>query len=117
MTSGRRQPDLNLTEPRRFARWKHFFVLRTDFGDKIKVMQVQLNNPELEKYIDEQIEAGHFPTREAAIEAAVECMMLEGQAFENLDPATREAIERAEAQAQRGEGIPADQAFALLRSK
>jgi Arc/MetJ-type ribon-helix-helix transcriptional regulator len=80
-------------------------------------MQVELSNPELERFIDEQVKAGHFPTREAAIEAAVENMMLDAEAFVDLDPATQAAIERAEAQAQRGEGIPADQAFALLRQK
>ena len=42
---------------------------------------------------------------------------LEGEAIEDLDPQTLAAIERAEAQAERGEGISIDQAYAKLRQK
>jgi Arc/MetJ-type ribon-helix-helix transcriptional regulator len=87
------------------------------FIGKMIGMRIQLTKPELETFIDEQVKSGCFPTHEAAIEAAVEFMMLQGTAFEDLDPATQATIERAEAQAERGEGMPADEAFSLLRQK
>lgn len=67
-------------------------------------MQVQLTRPELEKFIDEQVNAGRFPTREAVVEAAVESMMFDVEAAE-LDDETAAAINRAEEQIKRGEGI------------
>lgn len=80
-------------------------------------MQVVLKNPELEKFIRDHLKAGHFPSPEAAIEAAIEQMMLDQQSWDDLDPETRAAIERGEAQAERGEGMPLDEAFARLRQK
>jgi len=42
---------------------------------------------------------------------------IEGEPLEDLDPETIAAIERAEAQAERGEGMPVDEAFEQLRRK
>lgn len=65
-------------------------------------MQVQLTNPELKKFIDEQVRAGHFPSAQAAIETAVIQMMLEhGQ----LDEQTVAAIANADAEYERGEFV------------
>lgn len=77
-------------------------------------MQVQLRRPELEKFIDEQVKAGHFPTPEAAVEAAVEHMMLD---HDELDDETAEAINRADEQLARGEGIDFKQFAAEMRKK
>jgi hypothetical protein len=44
-------------------------------------------------------------------------MMAEEQGWDDLDPETHAAIERADAQADRDEGIPVDAAFARLRQK
>lgn len=77
-------------------------------------MTVQLKRPELEKFIAEQVEAGQFPSPEAAVEAAVEQMMI---SQEDLDDDTAEAINRAEEQLDRGEGIDFKQFAARLREK
>ena len=58
---------------------------------------------------------GDYASADDAIRAALET--LEGEAFEDLDPDLQAAIERAEAQADRGEGIPIDEAFKQLRRK
>ena len=79
-------------------------------------MQVQLSKPELQKFIDEQVKAGHYSSAQAAVEAAVEQMMLDQQAYE-LDDETAEAINRAEEQIDRGEGIDFHQFAAELRKK
>ena len=63
-------------------------------------MQVLLKKPEIEKFIDDQVRAGYFPSPDAAIEQ----MMFDRDALE-LDEDTIAAINRAEAQIDRGEGI------------
>jgi Arc/MetJ-type ribon-helix-helix transcriptional regulator len=79
-------------------------------------MQVHLKRPELEKFIDEQVRAGHYPTPDAAIEAAVEYMMFDSEA-EEIDDETAAAINRAEEQIDRGEGIDFKQFAAEMRKK
>jgi Arc/MetJ-type ribon-helix-helix transcriptional regulator len=79
-------------------------------------MQVQLRRPELEKFIDDQVKAGYFPSPEAAVEAAVEHMMLD-QGVDELDDETAAAINRAEEQIERGEGIDFRQFAAAMREK
>jgi Arc/MetJ-type ribon-helix-helix transcriptional regulator len=78
-------------------------------------MQVRLSKPELERFITEQVKAGKFPTVDAAIEAAVENMML--TTSEALDDKTIAAINRAEEQLDRGEGIDFEQFAAEMRKK
>jgi Arc/MetJ-type ribon-helix-helix transcriptional regulator len=75
---------------------------------------VRLNRTDLENFIDQQVKAGRFETREAAIEAAVERMMLEEVA---LDEATLDAIDESEAQVQRGEHYDWNEVSAKLRDK
>jgi Arc/MetJ-type ribon-helix-helix transcriptional regulator len=79
-------------------------------------MQVELKRPELEKFIDDQVRAGRFSTPEAAIEAAVENLMLDSE-FDDLDDDTAAAINRAEEQIERGEGIDFKQFAAEMRKK
>jgi Arc/MetJ-type ribon-helix-helix transcriptional regulator len=79
-------------------------------------MQIQLKRPELAKFIDEQVRAGNYPSAEAAVEAAVEQMMLGGEG-EELDDETVEAINRAEEQIERGQGIDFRQFAAEMRKK
>ena len=79
-------------------------------------MHVQLKKPELQKFIDDQVKAGHFSSPEAAVEAAVEQMMLYEAAYE-LDDETADAINRAEEQIDRGEGIDFKQFAAEMRKK
>jgi len=80
-------------------------------------MQIQLKRPELAKFIDEQVRAGNYPSAEAAVEAAVEQMMLGGGEGEELDDETIEAINRAEEQIERGQGIDFKQFAAEMRKK
>lgn len=71
-------------------------------------------DPELQKFIDEQIKAGHFSSPEEVIEAGLSSLMMQEP---ELDDATIAAIDEAEAQHERGEGIPLDEAFDRLRKK
>jgi Arc/MetJ-type ribon-helix-helix transcriptional regulator len=79
-------------------------------------MHVVLQRPELEEFIDEQVKAGHFASPDAAIEAAVEQMMRARQDVE-LDDETADAINRAEAQIDRGEGTDFKLFAAEMRKK
>jgi len=79
-------------------------------------MQVELTRPELERFIAEQVEAGHFPSAQAAIEAAIEQMMLTGEQFELADEDV-EAINEAEAQIDRGEFVDFDTFAAEMRKR
>ncbi len=77
-------------------------------------MQVQLKKPELEQFIAEEVKAGRFASPEAAVEAAVEEMMLSRG---ELDDETAAAINRAEEQIDRGEGIEFKRFAAEMRKK
>jgi len=79
-------------------------------------MQVHLSKRELQKFIDDQVRTGRYSSPQAAIEAAVEQMMLDEEAYE-LDDRTAQAINRAEEQIDRGEGIDFHQFAAELRKK
>lgn len=62
--------------------------------------------PEIQRFIDEQVKAGRYPTPEAVVEAAV-ADMRDIEDLE-LDGATIAAINEAEDQADRGEGVDLD---------
>jgi len=62
--------------------------------------------PDIQRFIDEQVKAGHFPTPEAVVEAALADMRVGGEA--ELDDDAIAAINEAEAQADRGEGTDLD---------
>ena len=62
-------------------------------------MQIELTKPKLQKFIDEQVQAGHFPSAQAAVETAVEQMMLDHGV---LDDPTIAAILNADVQYERG---------------
>lgn len=79
-------------------------------------MQVHLKKPELEKFIDDQVKAGFYPTPEAAIEAAVAQMMLDRETV-SLTEADVAAIEASEAEIDRGEGVDFDEFAAAMRKK
>jgi Arc/MetJ-type ribon-helix-helix transcriptional regulator len=79
-------------------------------------MQVHLSKPELEKFIGEQVKAGNFPSPEAAVEAAIEQMRLDSQ-LGDLDDETAAAINRAEEQLDRNQGIDFQRFAAEMRRK
>lgn len=78
-------------------------------------MNLQLK-PELQRFIENQVRAGHFASADAAIEAAVEQMM-QASEVDDLDDDTAAAINRAEEQLDRGEGIDFHQFAAEMRRK
>jgi Arc/MetJ-type ribon-helix-helix transcriptional regulator len=63
-------------------------------------------HPDIQRFIDDQVRSGDFPTPEAVIEAAI-LEWRDGNA-EALDEETIAAINEAEAQIDRGEGIDLD---------
>lgn len=65
-------------------------------------MEIQLTKSKLKKFIDDQVRAGHFPSAQAAVETAVEQMMLD---HGELTGSTIDAIARADAQDERGESV------------
>lgn len=79
-------------------------------------MHIQLEKPELERFIIEEVKAGRFPSPQAAIEAAVEQMMFQSEMHEP-DAETLAAIEEGEAQLDRGEGIPIEEVLQQLRKR
>ena len=60
-------------------------------------------SPEARQYIDEQIKAGRFPTAEAVLEDAINRVRCDND--DDLDDQTVAAINEAESQADRGEGM------------
>ena len=75
---------------------------------------VRLTKPELESFIDAQVKAGRYPSRDAAIEAAVERMMREDA---ELDEATLAAIDASEDQIERGQVRDWKEVSQALRAK
>jgi Arc/MetJ-type ribon-helix-helix transcriptional regulator len=78
-------------------------------------MHVSLK-PEVQKFVDEQVRAGHFDSADAVLEAGVARLMLDPEPVE-LDEETLNAIERAREQFERGEGVPLDEVAQRLRAK
>lgn len=64
-------------------------------------------SPETPKLLEEQMKLGHFPTPDDAGRTALQTLSeTRGEDYEDLDAETRDAIEEAEAQYQRGEDRP-----------
>ncbi len=73
-------------------------------------------SPELQKFVEERVKAGEFQSPAQVVEAGLARLMLDPPPDE-LDEDILAAIERAEAQLDRGEGIPLKEAFDRLRKK
>ena len=78
-------------------------------------MDVRLK-PELRKFVEESVRAGHFSTPDEVIEAGLARLMLD-PSDDGPDDDVSAAIAEAEAQIDRGEGVPLDEAFERLRNK
>jgi hypothetical protein len=75
-------------------------------------------NPETQRLIEERMrETGASSADELVLLALQTLEQRQGVDFDDLDPETQAAIDEAEAQYERGEGVPLDQAFATLRQK
>ena len=64
-------------------------------------MNVELS-PALEKFVDEQVDQGHFPSRAEVLEAGLARLMLDPEPDE-LDASELAQIQRSLAQMRRGE--------------
>jgi len=73
-------------------------------------MKLRFTNPELEKFLAEQVEAGNYSSPEAAVEAAVEQMMHDHTDL-SLTEEDLEEISKSDAEIDRGEFVEFD-AFA-----
>jgi Arc/MetJ-type ribon-helix-helix transcriptional regulator len=78
-------------------------------------MRISVTRPELTRFIEDEVKAGHYPSVEAVVEAAIEDLRERGDA--ELDDETIAAINRADEQFARGEGIDFDQFAAEMRQK
>ena len=78
-------------------------------------MQISLIKPDLERFVREEVDAGRYPSTQAVIEAAI--ANLRDNPAEDLDAETIAAINRAEEQIDRGEGIDFDEFAAEMRRK
>ncbi len=72
--------------------------------------------PELERFVDQEVRAGHYSSAAAVIEAGLARLMLDPPGAE-LDADTVAAIEEARTQFDRGEGINLEDACDQLRKK
>ena len=75
-------------------------------------------SPEAQKLIEERMKQTGVPTADDLVRIALQTLELtRGEDYEDLDAETRAAIEEAEAEYQKGGGIPLDEAIKRLREK
>jgi len=77
-------------------------------------MNLRLQNPEFESYINEQVRLGNFPTPEAVIEDALAHRMF-GEPVK-LNGEDIAAIKEADEEFARGEGVDEEEAIRQVRS-
>lgn len=78
-------------------------------------MQISLTRPDLAQFVEDQVKSGHYPSPEAVVEAAI--ADLRDATHAGLDEETIAAINRAEDQLDRGEGVDFDDFAAAMRKK
>jgi putative addiction module CopG family antidote len=76
-------------------------------------MQISLP-AELEKYIEEQVKTGHYPTPDAVVENALEILKIQQAGLPSGEELQR-LIAEGQAEADRGELLPASKVFGELR--
>jgi len=74
-------------------------------------MTIQLS-PEQQQWLEDQVAAGHFSSLDQAVAVAIADLMATVE--DDLDWA-KPLIDEAAAELDRGEGVPADEAFARIR--
>ena len=67
-------------------------------------MQVAITQPDLEKFIADQLKCGRFNSADELVEAALHRMMVQDSQLEAFDDETIAAILGSDAQFERGEG-------------
>jgi len=80
-------------------------------------VNIRLTKPELQKFVDDQVRSGQFTSPEQVIEAGLARLMLDPAPPEDSDNETLAAIERAEAEFERGEGRPFKEFATEFRAK
>jgi hypothetical protein len=82
-----------------------------------KTVSISLN-PETQRLIEQRMKQTGMSTPDDLVQLALSTLdQILGEDLEQLDPDTQIAIHEAEAQHERGEGIPLDEAFNRLRTK
>src|SRR6266542_1899128 len=72
--------------------------------------------PETQKLIEERMKQAGCSTPDELVRLALQTLdQVDGEDFDQLDADTQAAINEAEAQYERGEGVSLDEAFARLR--
>ena len=74
-------------------------------------MTVQLS-PEQQRWLEDQVKAGHFASLEQAVAVAIADLM--ATVDDDLEWA-KPLVDEAAAELDRGEGVPVDEAFARIR--
>jgi putative addiction module CopG family antidote len=75
-------------------------------------------SPETQKLLEERMRSGRFASPDEAVRAALQTLgEVEGDLLEDLDPETQAAIDRADAQADRGEDWPWEEVREELRAR
>jgi Arc/MetJ-type ribon-helix-helix transcriptional regulator len=75
-------------------------------------------SPETQRLIEERMKQAGYSSPDELVRLALQTLdHVRGEDYEDLDAETRAAIDEAEAEYERGEGIPVDEAAARLRSK
>jgi Arc/MetJ-type ribon-helix-helix transcriptional regulator len=74
-------------------------------------MTIQLS-PEQQRWLEAQVEAGHFASLEQAVAVAIADLMASVE--DDLEWA-KPLVDEAAAELDPGEGVPADEAFARIR--
>jgi len=73
---------------------------------------------ETQKLLEERMKKGDFSTPDEAVrDALLAREEIDGEPLDQLDPETQAAIERAEAQSERGEGRPWEEVREELRAR
>lgn len=72
--------------------------------------------PELQKFVEDQVKSGRFPSTAAVVEAGIARLMLDPDP-DDLDAADLAAIEESEQQIARGEDVDWAETAAMLRKQ
>lgn len=73
--------------------------------------------PEQQQFIQQQIALGRFGSEEEVLEKALQLLSSQYREYDNWIEDTRAKIDEAQAQIDRGEGIPLDVAMTQLRER
>lgn len=78
---------------------------------------VKFTEPEVERFVEQQVRSGAFPSAEALFEEAVRRMMVAGDFVEVLSAEESDALAEAREEIERGEGIELRDFVAAARVK